>query len=288
LRLIFLIPLYQFMKKHLLSTVSVFKNENDYLHEWLEYHLMMGVDHMYLYDQDGGLDAMELLRPYERAGLVTRHPWTHFDGTRYDKTTHFWERDKSHIAYAHCAKNYRNESQWIQKLDIDEYLVMNDGGNDLKEWVKTLDVNRIKGYRVYRYNFGNNGHLEKPPGLITESYTRRESEYSDYKDAGNGDFLSNNRYHYNSHKWAHKFGKSGQVLTRPEDVNIHINHYYTKSYTEYRDRQNVMRSRDTSLAAFENMNAICNKVEDHSMLRHTEILRTKVAARRQGLDYFSN
>ena len=267
------------MKKYFLSTVSVFKNENDYFHEWLEYHLMMGVDHFYLYDQDGGLDAMELLRPYERAGIVTRHPWTHFDGTKYDKTTQAWQRDKSHIAYAHCAKNYRIESQWIQKLDIDEYLVLNDGGNDLTNWVKTLDKRKIKGYQVYRYNFGSNGHIEKPARLITESYTKRESAYSDYKDAANGDFLSSNRYHYNSHKWDHKFMKAGKVLTDPDEVGIHLNHYYTKSYDEYRNRQNVMRSRDTSMEAFDKMNADCNRVEDLGMMEKAKEVRERISKR---------
>ncbi len=250
------------MKKYFLSTVSVFKNENDYFHEWIEYHLMMGVDHFYLYDQDGGLDAMEVLRPYERAGLVTRHPWTHFDGTKHDRTTRFWERDKSHIAYAHCAKNYRNESQWIQKLDIDEFLVLNKDGGDLKDWIKTLDVEKVRGYRVYRYNFGNNGHLKKPDGLVIENYTMRESAYSDYKDAGNGDFFSSNRYHYNSHRWGYRIFSGGKVLTDPNEIGIHINHYYTKSHEEYKKRQNVMRSRDTSIKAFNKMNETFNVETD--------------------------
>lgn len=267
------------MKKHLLSTVSVFKNENEYFHEWLEYHLMMGVDHFYLYDQDGGLDAMELLRPYERAGLVTRHPWTHFDGTKHDKTTKFWERDKSHIAYAHAAKNYRSETQWLQKLDIDEYMVLNEGGNDLKTWVKTIDERKVKSYRVYRYNFGNNGNIDKPTGLIIENYTMRELKYSAFKDASNGDFLSSNRYHYNSHDWGHKFLKSGIVLTNPSDVGIHINHYYTKSYDEYRNRQNVMRSRNTSIEAFEKMNENCNVVKDLGMLEIVSGLKTRIVDR---------
>ncbi len=267
------------MKKYFLSTVSVFKNENEYFHEWLEYHLMMGVDHFYLYDQDGGLDAMELLRPYEQAGLVTRHPWTHFDGTKYDRTTRFWERDKSHIAYAHCAKNYRYESQWIQKLDIDEFLVLNNGGNDLKEWVKTLDHTKTKGYRVYRYNFGNNGHLKKPNGLVIENYNKREESYSDYKDAGNGDFLSNNRYHFNSHRWGYKRFSGGNILTDPKKVGIHINHYYTKSHEEYKNRQNVMRSRDTSIEAFEQMNSKCNLIEDLRMMDKVKEVKERIKNR---------
>jgi hypothetical protein len=264
------------MKKHFLTFVSVFKNENDYLREWLEYHLMMGVDHFYLYDQDGGLDAMEILRPYEKTGKVTRHPWTHFDGTKHDKTTKFYERDKSHIAFSHCAKNYRHEAQWIQKIDIDEFLVPNDRGSSLTGWLKEQDLLNVKGARTYRYNFGNNSHIENPHGLVTESYTKREAEYSDYKDVCNTNFITDNRYRYNSHKWSYKAFKSGEFVSDKDKTGFHINHYYTKSFEEYKNRQNVMRSRNNSLEGFGKMNEELNVMEDDWMLRYKEELLEKL------------
>tara|TARA_R110000868_G_scaffold227424_4_gene480411 strand:- start:247 stop:1074 length:828 start_codon:yes stop_codon:yes gene_type:complete len=266
----------QLMKKHFLTFVSVFKNENNYFREWLEYHLMMGVDHFYLYDQDGGLDAMELLRPYEKVGIVTRHPWTHFDGTKYDKTTKFYERDKSHIAFAHCAKNYRHEAQWIQKIDIDEFLVPNDRGNNLTDWLKEQDLNKIKGARTYRYNFGYNGHLNKPEGLVTQNFLKREAEYSDYKDICNTDFITENRYKYNSHKWSYKLFKKGKFIDDKNQAGFHINHYYTKSFEEYKNRQNVMRSRNNSQEGFEKMNGHINVVKDTWMLKHANSLRDRL------------
>ncbi len=263
------------MKKHLLSTVSVFKNENEYLKEWIEYHILLGVDHFYMYDQDGGIEAMKILKPYEEAGIVTRHSWTHFDGTKHDKRTQFWERDKSHIAYAHAAKNYRSKTQWLQKLDIDEFLLAKKD-IDIKDWLRSLDTKRVKGYRVYRFNFGNNGHLVKPDGLIIENYLRREKKYSNYKDAANGDFLSSNRYIYNSHRWGYKSFKGGGILTDFEEIPIQINHYYSKSYEEYRTRQNVMRSRDTSLDAFNDLNESHNDVRDTRILKYLEPLKSKI------------
>ena len=50
--------------EHFLAFTSIFKNENTYLGEWLEYHRIVGVDHFYLYDDDGSPEARELLQPY--------------------------------------------------------------------------------------------------------------------------------------------------------------------------------------------------------------------------------
>ena len=238
---------------------------------------MMGVDHFYLYDQDGGLEAMELLRPYEKAGKVTRQPWTHFDGTKHDKTTKFYERDKSHIAFSHCAENYKHEAQWIQKIDIDEFLIPNDRSEDLTSWLKKQDLNKIKGARTYRYNFGNNGHIDKPDGLVTQNYLKREAKYSDYKDICNTNFITDNRYKYNSHKWDYRLFKPGKFISNKDEAGFHINHYYTKSFEEYGNRQNVMRSRNSTLEGFNNMNERINDVEDTWMLTHEDELIKRLA-----------
>ena len=103
-------------KKHFLTFATNFKNENPYLKDWIEYHVKVGVDHFYLYDQDGSEEAKEILRPYEENGIVTRHPWTHLDGTKYDGATKWWQRNKNHMGFAHAAKTYRKEFQWLMKI----------------------------------------------------------------------------------------------------------------------------------------------------------------------------
>ncbi|VFM99178.1 MAG: Glycosyltransferase family 92 [Candidatus Kentron sp. G] len=37
--------------RYFLVFATNFKDENTYLREWLEYHLLVGVEHFYLYDQ---------------------------------------------------------------------------------------------------------------------------------------------------------------------------------------------------------------------------------------------
>jgi hypothetical protein len=55
-----------------LSVGAVFRDEDDFLAEWLEFHLCAGVEHFFLYNHFSATDKHEeILRPYISAGLVT-------------------------------------------------------------------------------------------------------------------------------------------------------------------------------------------------------------------------
>ena len=50
--------------KYDLAVVAIFKNEAPYLCEWLGYHLLAGVEHFYLYDNDSSDNCDEIIEPY--------------------------------------------------------------------------------------------------------------------------------------------------------------------------------------------------------------------------------
>ena len=54
-----------------ISIVLIVKNEARYIREWLEYHFLIGVDHIYIYDNDSTDGIHALLVPYIKKGLVT-------------------------------------------------------------------------------------------------------------------------------------------------------------------------------------------------------------------------
>ena len=54
--------------KGYLSVCAIYKNEARYLAEWLEFHLLAGVEHFFLYNNDSTDDHREVLAPYLRAG----------------------------------------------------------------------------------------------------------------------------------------------------------------------------------------------------------------------------
>jgi hypothetical protein len=59
-------------KEFYLSIGAVFRDEDDFLAEWIEFHLCLGVEHFFLYNHFSATDQHEeILRPYIVAGLVT-------------------------------------------------------------------------------------------------------------------------------------------------------------------------------------------------------------------------
>lgn len=258
------------MRKHFLAFAANFKNENRYLKEWLDYHILVGVDHFYLYDQDGGEETRNILDPYEKQGFVTRHLWTQWDGTKYDGATKFYQKNKNHMGFSHCAKHHRDEFQWLMKIDVDEFLYPMNNEESLVTWLHTVNINKVKGCRIPRINFGSNGHEITPMAGVLEAYTKREDQYSDHKDLANSIFLNNNNLAFSAHWWHYKWWKFGTLLK----VNIgwRINHYYIKSKEEYLMRQNVSNGRPRTVEGFISKNIKCNDITDEGMLKFSSRL----------------
>ena len=59
-----------------LAVAAIFKDEAPYLREWLDYHLLAGVEHFYLYNNDSSDDYEKILAPYVEANLVTLINWS--------------------------------------------------------------------------------------------------------------------------------------------------------------------------------------------------------------------
>jgi hypothetical protein len=262
------------MNPRYLAVAAIFRAENDYLREWLEYHLLAGVDHFFLYDNDGGEEAATLLAPYEAAGLVTLHPWTMYDGTRHDRPTPFGGRNKNHMAYAHAARHYGRSVTWLMKLDIDEFLVSDDGS--LPDALSSYDPARLRGLRLSRYNFGDCGHRHRPTGLVIESYTMREGEPSNYKELASGRWLSANRFCNSAHRWHYRLWPWRSLLAEGEVTGLRINHYYTKSLDEYLQRQNTSRGRVLTEERFLERNRLSNAVADGAILRYLDALKARL------------
>lgn len=91
------LTLFKKNKKHKLSVVAIFKNEADYIYEWIAYHLLMGVEHFYIADNDSSDETAEILKKLENAGLVTYQYWP-----ENDKAQHKWY---NHASSANRAVN---------------------------------------------------------------------------------------------------------------------------------------------------------------------------------------
>lgn len=140
-----------------LSLCAIMKNEARYIREWLLFHLEVGVEHFYLYDNGvvcGTGDAVRSAPDLAKHCTIVNWPamTSQFD------------------AYLHCIREFQHESRWISFIDIDEFLFASTHDN-LNEVL--IDYETFPAVAVSWLMFGTSGVYERPPGLVTETFIKR-------------------------------------------------------------------------------------------------------------------
>lgn len=215
--------------KYLISVCAIFKNEAEFLIEWLEYHLMLGVDHFYLYNNNSTDNFNEILEKYINDGVVTLIDWPYIPGQL--------------SAYKHWHENYHDESNWVTFIDIDEFICPKYK-RSFKEWIS--DYKKYPVIVMYWQFFCTSGKLEhdysKP--VIEQYFTCCEKPYNIGKIIYNTRFkivpFDMGMWHSTSCRVKgvvvppinvqKQFVKWNIHILRNSNINLLLNHYWSKSY----------------------------------------------------------
>lgn len=216
--------------KYKVSLCLIFKDEGRYLKEWIEYHLLVGIDHFYLYNNNSTDNFKEVLRPYIDCGVVT--------------LIDFPEQYAQVKAYNDCYLKTKDETEWLGYIDVDEYINIKKH-NSVKDLLET-----VKFYPSLFLNwrmFGTSGHLKENYNELTiERYTQ---VWENLSSTGKS-FINNNYRHHNVHVHFHKtkiwgLPVFGVLANKSYRYNLHwisqrnvaetacINHYWSRSYEFY-------------------------------------------------------
>ena len=95
-----------------------------YLDEWIKYHLIVGFEHFYLYNNFSSDNYQKILKPYIEKGFVTLINWDKVAGQM--------------SAYNNCLERFHDESDWILFADADEFIVPIKYDN-IKDWLKKYE-----------------------------------------------------------------------------------------------------------------------------------------------------
>lgn len=217
--------------KYDLSIVAVMKNESPYLKEWLDFHILAGVQKFYLYDNESTDDTRKILKPYIQSGIV-------------DYT--FWPgKYQQRAVYIDAINRHSNDTRWMAVIDLDEFIVPTQC-DTITEFLYTLPRNF--GALVLSWvMYGSSGHITRPQGLVIENY-----KYYGHSGRASGcKSIINPRLcveHRNPHinffagflidENGRKLGRINQTFNPPSHQKIRCNHYVTKSFEEYRERCN--------------------------------------------------
>lgn len=248
-------------KKYYLSFCGIFKNEGKYLKEWLDYHLLAGVEHFYLYNNFSEDNYCEVLAPYIDKGIVTLIDWPHQQGQM--------------SAYKDCIKKFSNESNWIGFIDLDEF-VCPIKYRDIKNWLKQYE--KFPMVSAFWRMFSSSGHLKEENHIpVIERFivcgkmhhsskmflnTAWSSKIKEFKIA-----------HYARFKiFKNLFPAYGAfyygLIDDIKNPDIQINHYFNKSY-EYYCRKKMpcgdvyRKGRQYNLQSFYEFEDSCYKTNFH-------------------------
>jgi hypothetical protein len=210
---------------HYLAACAIYRDEADYLAEWIEFHRLVGFECFYLYDNSSSDHHLDVLEPYIREGLVVLHDWPHYPG--------------QFTAYDHCVANHGEESRWIGFFDIDEF-VFSPTYRPVGEVL--IDYEQWPGVCVNVPRFGTAGHRTRPAGLVIENYrvrlqTLAERTVKSIVDPAAVDRCLNAHvfsYNRRSAVDTNGFPVHGTAAKSASLDRLRANHYYSKSQEELR------------------------------------------------------
>lgn len=102
--------------KYYLSLVSVFRNEAPFLKEWIEFYMLIGVEHFYLFNHLSNDNFQQILQPYIDKGVVEL-----FHVTAEPATVPEWTKIQVK-PYNDAIKWSSHLSEWLIVVDTDEFL----------------------------------------------------------------------------------------------------------------------------------------------------------------------
>jgi len=119
------------------ALVCIAKNEDRYIAEWLKYHLALGFDKIFVYQNNW--------RCTDNSALSLKNvEWIEYDGEK-----------KQLAAYNDFLNKHFNDFDWVAFFDVDEFLVIKD--DELKHWLSL--AYKFYGIAVNWKYFGNNNIL---------------------------------------------------------------------------------------------------------------------------------
>jgi hypothetical protein len=133
-------------------------NEKRFIREWIAHHLILGIDHFYIYDNGSSDGTLDELAPLVEAGILTLISWP--------------QRPASPSCDRHFFQTFGHDAAWVARFDIDEFLVLEDGLS-LRE---LLRINaRYPAIAIPCRRFGSSYHRTIPNGLVREHFVRAEA-----------------------------------------------------------------------------------------------------------------
>lgn len=203
---------------------AIAKNEHLYINQWVKHYLSLGVDHIYLYDNDD---------------INSKYIGNCINKDYVNKITIYNYRGVKKPYLQHSIYNFfyhTHKFDWVLFVDIDEYLV---GIND----IHLLANNRYQQVRIKWRLFGDDDRIERDTSIPLLDFFKQEKhdnrlEYQNKSLIRGGLNIQIQSCHYV--KYLNSCFPSGVKcqslqlnITNYDNEKVFINHYMTKTLSEF-------------------------------------------------------
>lgn len=134
------------------------------LREWLDYHLALGVSHVYIMDQNSTVALLHHIRDYNASVTYDFVPSSHAD------PQHHYQLE----CFQACIDRHRSKHDFMAFIDVDEFIVVVRPGEAL---LSILQRHQAYGGLTLNWMlYGSSGHVKRPALPVLQAYSNcRES-----------------------------------------------------------------------------------------------------------------
>ena len=212
--------------------VCIAKSEENYIEEFVKYHLALGFSHIYIYDNEDNMTYNKILEKYlDNVSILHTSGNNYVNGIKYMILEHF----KDNILF----KDERITHAIT--IDIDEFIVLKKHKN-ITEFIEEYIKEDCQGIGINRVFFGSSGEEKETNEPITQRFIKC-SEKADKRIK-----TLYNKTHYKGYGLCYNVllkegtirNTRNEIIYGSNNINnidldiIQINKYKIKSYEEFK------------------------------------------------------
>jgi len=274
---------------HKMSICTMINNEANNIQEWIEYHhVVLKVDHFYIYNDGSTDNIVKILRPYVDQGIVSLFTWNNnrtVDADLVYKDPAFTLNQR--FCIADCVYHHQHETEWIGIWDVDEFLYLNEKYTDYRDFIERyLDYHRLDILQIPMTIFGPSHHEARPKGLVMENYHFRKNSTMFGYDPDSNKFVGKSMYRSGCATPEVHFSpvlpancdtrRNWPNLKAHPDFPVHFKHYWTKSWEDFKDKMGKW-GWSTNYPKFLNYTAEFYDIYDTSMDKYVATVKHAIA-----------
>jgi len=243
------------------AVVAIAKFESNYINDFVNYHLLLGFDKIFIYDNE---DTPTYKFENKNVTVI------HLPGNNHYKAVQY-------VALEHFINNHIMNFTHVAHIDIDEVIVLKKHKN-IKDFISEYIVGDCAGIGMNWRHFGSNGHSNRNGLPDIARFTKCEEKGNNHIKTIFNTLLCacwTTPHSIHTVKGYHVKNTKGTIIDGAfnEDIDfsvIQCNHYKSKTLDEFkyirtRGRADLMIQPDENI--IEDFNKIdLNEIEDYSAL----------------------